>query len=625
MQHRELHYRWEWQLRASPQQLWPLVSDTNRFDRDTGLPAYEEEDVEGSGARGRHRVRVRMYGVPIEWTEEPFEWVQPYRFGVLRRYEAGVIPFVQPLAESRLQVELQPLPDGGTHLTYDVWMRPRNLFGYLAIPIQMGLISARRFDAAFRHYDELIAAGESIIEEPARHVRFAPGGRERLVALRQSLLQQGADPVLLDRLVALIEEGDDLALDRIRPYALADFWSLPRRDVLELCLMATRVGLLDFQWDLLCPLCRVAKESVARLGDVNRQIHCNTCNIDYTANFDRSVELTFRPNPAVRQVEEQLEFCTTGPQATPHVAVQQVLPPGASRVATPELELGRYRLRTLELPGGHFLRATAGGQEEATLQARSEGWPHDELLLSLTPTLTLANSTDREMLFVLERLAWTDQAATAAEVTALQRFRDLFANEALRPGDQIQVGSLTILFTDLCESTRLYQEIGDAPAFGLVMDHFDVLRQAIQAEEGAMVKTIGDAVMAVFRRPVSALRAMMVAQQQLISPPPGRRPLHLKAALHYGPSIAVTLNGRLDYFGSTVNVASRLEKFAGGGEIVLSDTVHADPEVRDFLVEQERHYLVESFEKTLRGFDEDCFCLWRVKMRLEIEELEVGG
>jgi class 3 adenylate cyclase len=102
-------------------------------------------------------------------------------------------------------------------------------------------------------------------------------------------------------------------------------------------------------------------------------------------------------------------------------------------------------------------------------------------------------------------------------------------------------------------------------------------------------------------------------------------PLHLKAALHYGPSIAVTLNGRLDYFGSTVNVASRLEKFAGGGEIVLSDTVHADPEVRDFLVEQERHYLVESFEKTLRGFDEDCFCLWRVKMRLEIEELEVGG
>ncbi|HEX6383613.1 MAG TPA: adenylate/guanylate cyclase domain-containing protein, partial [Anaerolineae bacterium] len=370
----------------------------------------------------------------------------------------------------------------------------------------------------------------------------------------------------------------------------------------------------DFQWDLLCPLCRVAKESVSRLADVNRQVHCNTCNIDYTANFDRSVELTFRPNPSIRQIEEQLEFCTIGPQATPHIAVQQVLAPGGTRVATPELEPGRYRLRTLELPGGHFLRVTAGGQEEITLQARREGWPNDEALLSPSPALTLANSTDEEMLFILERLAWTDQAATAAEVTALQRFRDLFANEALRPGDQIQVGSLAILFTDLCESTRLYREIGDAPAFGLVMDHFDVLRQAIHAEDGAMVKTIGDAVMAVFRRPVSALRAIMAAQQQLASPPPGRRPLHLKAALHYGPSIAVTLNDRLDYFGSTVNIASRLEKFAGGGEIVLSETVYADPEVCDFLAEQEHQYLIESFEQTLRGFDEDCFCLWRVKM-----------
>jgi len=625
MQHREFHYCWEWQLRASPQQLWPLVSDTNRFDRDSGLPAYEDEQVEESGARGRHRVRVRMYGILLEWTEEPFEWVQPYRFGVIRHYEPGFLGPLQPLAQSRLQVELRPLPDGGTHLTYDLWMRPRNVLGYLAIPFQAGFISARRFDATFRHYDELIAAGEAVVDEPGRHVQFAPGGRQRLVSLRQSLLQQGANATLLDKMMTLIEEGDDLALDRIRPYALADFWDLPRRDVLELCLLATRVGLLDLQWDLLCPLCRVAKESVARLGDVNRQVHCNTCNIDYTANFDRSVELTFRPNPAVRQVEEQLEFCTTGPQATPHVAVQQVLSPGASRVATPELEPGRYRLRTLELPGGQFVRVTAGGQSEATLQAGDEGWPHDELLLSPTPTLTLANSTDREMLFILERLAWTDQAATAAEVTALQRFRDLFANEALRPGDQIHVGSLTILFTDLCESTRLYREIGDAPAFGLVMDHFDVLRQAIHAEEGAMVKTIGDAVMAVFRRPVAAIRAIMAAQQQLAAPAPGRRPLHLKGALHYGPTIAVTLNDRLDYFGSTVNITSRLEKVAGGGEIILSDTVHADPEVRDFLAEQERDYLIESFEKTLRGFDEDYFCLWRVKMRLESGELEIGN
>src|ERR1051325_10297994 len=136
-----------------------------------------------------------------------------------------------------------------------------------------------------------------------------------------------------------------------------------------------------------------------------------------------------------------------------------------------------------------------------------------------------------EQLFILERMAWSDQAATASEVTALQVFRDLFANEALRPGEQISVGTLTVLFTDLRGSTQLYREIGDAPAFGRVMNHFDVLREAIAEEDGALVKTIGDAVMAVFRHPAAALRAILKAQAKLASPPEGGQPLKLKVGI----------------------------------------------------------------------------------------------
>jgi class 3 adenylate cyclase len=212
--------------------------------------------------------------------------------------------------------------------------------------------------------------------------------------------------------------------------------------------------------------------------------------------------------------------------------------------------------------------------------------------------------TNREQMFVLERTAWNDQAATASEVTALQVFRDLFASEALRPGEQISVGSLTVLFTDLKNSTRLYREIGDATAFGRVLSHFDVLREAIAAEEGALVKTIGDAVMAVFRRPSAALRAMLNAQERLASPPTGMPPLTLKAGLHSGPCIAVTLNERLDYFGSTVNMAARLEG--------LSAAVHADPEVADMLYGPDAALRAEPFEMMLKGFDEESFKLWRV-------------
>jgi adenylate cyclase len=198
-------------------------------------------------------------------------------------------------------------------------------------------------------------------------------------------------------------------------------------------------------------------------------------------------------------------------------------------------------------------------------------------------------------------------------VTALQAFRDLFSREALRPGEQISVGTLTILFTDLRGSTRMYREVGDATAFGQVMDHFDVLKTAIADEEGALVKTIGDAVMAVFRRPVAAVRAIHRAQEALANPPTGMKPLVLKAGIHNGACIAVTLNERLDYFGSTVNIAARLEGQSQGGDIVISDVVRADPEVAELLADAASGLTAEPFEATLKGLESEHFRLWRVR------------
>lgn|GEM_PF-3098777 len=92
-------------------------------------------------------------------------------------------------------------------------------------------------------------------------MRFAEGGRQLLQALRQTLLAEGADPDpdLLARLAAHLEQADDLSTGCIRLYELADAWGAPRSHVLELCLLSTRVGLLEFEWDLLCPLCRGAR------------------------------------------------------------------------------------------------------------------------------------------------------------------------------------------------------------------------------------------------------------------------------------------------------------------------------------------------------------------------------
>jgi class 3 adenylate cyclase len=597
-----LHYRWEWELEASPDALWPLVADTNRFNRDTGLPELVEEPGGVAGANGRRRLRLAVLGGRIAYEEEPFEWVRPKRFGVRRRYAGG------PVAELQALLELEPLPEKGTKLVYETSATPRGIAGRAVLPLVLGRIARRRFERVFRSYDRL-AVGSPPEETPAGSPRFAPAGRERLARAGAELEAEGVPGDLVARLLETIETGDDLALGRLRPYALADAWGANRRAVLELCLHATRAGLLELSWQLLCPLCRGAKESSASLAGVGREVHCDACGIDFTAEFDRSVELTFRPNPAVREVEAR-DYCVGGPQVTPHIVAQQLLAPGERRRLELVLEEGRYRLRALGLPGRRDLLVTADGASESAVPLSGDGWPAGEGRLAPRASISLANETAEERLLVLERTAWSDQAATAADVTALQAFRDLFSSQALRPGEEISVGSLTVVFTDLRDSTRLYREIGDAPAYGSVLGHFDVLREAVGREGGAVVKTIGDAVLAVFRRPVSSLRAVLAAQAQLASPAPGIRPLFLKAGIHEGPCIAVTLNDRLDYFGSTVNAAARLVSFSSGEDVVLSGPVRGDPEVAELL--GSGGYRVERLEAALKGFDDEPFVFYRV-------------
>jgi class 3 adenylate cyclase len=263
------------------------------------------------------------------------------------------------------------------------------------------------------------------------------------------------------------------------------------------------------------------------------------------------------------------------------------------------------------LPGAQAIVVGADGDVEAAVPV---GQPGSEIRIAPRATLRLHNAEPREHLFIVERTAWSDQAALAADVTALQVFRDLFANEAIRPGEQISVGSLTILFTDLRGSTRLYREIGDAPAFGLVMRHFDVLREAIALEQGGIVKNLGDAVMAVFRQPAFAVRALLRAQRTLSLPPAPARPLRLKVGVHHGPCIAVNFNDRLDYFGTTVNAASRLVELSTGEDIVLSDSVRQDPEVSTLLADPANGLQLEPGATMLKGFDEEIFRIWRVRV-----------
>ncbi|MCB0100582.1 MAG: hypothetical protein H6635_17025 [Anaerolineales bacterium] len=594
---KEYHYKWEWDLEASPEALWTFVSDTNRFNRDTGLPPMQLLGIEN----GAKRVKFKIPLLTVMWDEEPFEWTYPYRFGILRRYHTG------PLKEMRVDCRLERR-ENGTHLTYEVWAVSKNILGDLAIPLGIGLYSAKRFGDAFKKYEELASSPNlGLGTRPGQYL--SPNAHIRFDIFRNRM--PNADNPTMEHLYAYLQNADDLSIQRMRPYALADGWGLSRRVVLETFLQATREGMLDMYWDLLCPACRGVAEDHNRLGDLSGHSHCDTCQIDFDVHFDHNVEVIFRPNQIIRKVDAQVEFCVGSPQRQPHIIFSLVVPPHEQLPFHTVLQDGRYRLSASSIEGSQVLKADAEGPSTRDFHADKIGWSSEFLAVGLSPKIRLFNDTDFSQTFQLERVTWSDQAATAADVTTLQVFRDLFSSEVLRTGEEISVGSLTLLFTDLRNSTKLYQEIGDAPAFGKVREHFDILEEVVAREDGAVVKTMGDAVMAAFRRPVSAVQAIWNVQKELTAR--GVPPLSIKVGIHHGPCIVVNLNDRLDYFGSTVNVAARLPHFSSGGELILSADIRNDPEVNQFLEEHAAPNSITRFQGEVRGYSPS-MDMWRVKI-----------
>ena len=165
-----------------------------------------------------------------------------------------------------------------------------------------------------------------------------------------------------------------------------------------------------------------------------------------------------------------------------------------------------------------------------------------------------------------------------------QTFRDLFRSEVINTDETLSIKDITFLFTDLKGSTAMYEQIGDANAYFLVRQHFHALSRVIHDRNGAIVKTIGDAVMAVFDNPVEATNAALEmigaldAFNRTIS-----QELILKVGIHRGHSMAVTVNERNDFFGQNVNIAARVQALADASEVYITADVYNSPGVSDML------------------------------------------
>jgi adenylate cyclase len=585
-------------LAAPPERVWPLISDTDRFNRLLGMSAVNYRPIDaGSKTSARFVAETRAGGFKLTYDELPFEWTYERAFSVHRRMHGGPVASLTwrcTLERTRASDKAGAV-EGGTRATVRLEIVPR-----AGVLRPIAWLNARQFVASFERLGQLIDA--HVVEGAASPyvVPASTADHERVAAAVAQLRERGVASALAERLGAFVREGADADVVRARPFALADEWGEDRRAVLRAFLSAVPVGLLELRWGLVCPSCLTASQQARSLEEITPEGHCQLCDITFDLDLDRAVEATFQPHPAVRRVPEAM-FCMGGPARTPHVLVQaSVEPRGSLSLEVPSTP-GRYRL---------FAR----GGATATLEVDSAGAAVVEAWLEpsgLRPTrlhaapgaeLRIASTWDDGRHVKIERLAFASAAATAHIVSTFDEFRSLFAKDLLKRGTPLKVARAAVLFSDLTGSTALYAKVGDAAAFRLVDDHFDVMRAVVGAHDGVLVKTMGDAVMAAFVDAGQCARAATEAlarfdafrgQQQhggLVG---------LKLGLYAGACYVVTANGALDYFGQTVNVASRIQHLAGPGEIVIPADTYSELDA----AAQSALVVVERFEARVKGVD----------------------
>lgn len=425
---------------------------------------------------------------------------------------------------------------------------------------------------------------------------------------RFTILRQSAD---LDAAAAIerhVRDAPERELSRINVLDFSAKYKLDEERAIGAFLHAARLGLFELAWNVLCPGCGGVLESGASLKSVHQEEYsCALCAAGYEASLDEMVEVAFTVSPRVRAIAAHnphtLPFAEYFRQIfwSSGIEIPENFEELLEEVTleTVELPAGEKALLSLQLPAqflivfdpvthaAHFLDVKGEPtRERQNLSVVFNNVQAPTGTVELRPgplRLALENGTDMRVLpgiwiagdALHELLGKRKGFLTAKRLLTNQIFRDIYRTGTLEVDQRLKITSLTFLFTDLKGSTDLYERVGDLVAYDLVRAHFRILNEIVAAEAGAVVKTIGDAVMATFPTPHRAVAAALRMREAMLAlnDAQGSEDMLLKIGIHEGSCLAVTLNDRLDYFGQTVNIAARVQGLAVSRSIFATESV----------------------------------------------------
>lgn len=584
----------DWELNSPPEQLWPFVSDTERINEALGLPSVTftgQQTPTGLKRTGS----FQLAGMVIEWEEHPFEWIEGRRFGVFREFSKG------PFQWFSSAVNMELTSSGGTRMTHSIRICPRNFMGRLVAALEIKVKAKKSLGKVYRRIDQVISEKtNSRHSDPFRTARtLTSTQKSRLTQRLRTLEKDAVSTQVIDQLKQFLTRAPQQVVSRIRPLEFARNNGLDAQQTTHCFLHAAACQILQIQWDILCPTCRIPSDAVSTMDALKSHAYCEACDADFEVDLASVIELVFRAHPEIRETT-QATYCIGGPGHSPHVVAQVTMQPNERFELKTKLDAGEYVLRGPRLPFTLLLgidRLRGVPRAEIHLRIETES-PRLPLVRSGNQLLTLVNHEQTPLQIRLERTIARADVMTAAQAISLPTFLKLFPNEVPDPNRAFTTAAFTVCLLRFPGLHSITEQLGDIKACELWTSIQTQIRRDVAAANGVTVRSSTSEVLITFATldaAVSCMRSLIKVFCSEQSGPPA-------VSMNRGSVVATNTNGRLDYFGHTIDTARTLLSTTGAGRLAVPSNDLQDDEAIQNMVDT---VTSSSFRRTDQGLHFD--------------------
>jgi len=434
---------------------------------------------------------------------------------------------------------------------------------------------------------------------------------------------QYLNPDNIEKLVNILKQQDDWGLLRINPLYFAEKYGFEENECIEIFIHGAKIGLFDFFYNMICPVCSGIVHHHDDLDQLEEQsFYCQVCSIDVPAFLDGQVEVAFIIHPDIKKLQiDPLKDhnCYFKYHFSDNYKKPDALLAYFSSVIKGFHVFESDETFTCSINGDHayvyqfinieyntacrlfFDKPITEEKKNVEIILLPKGFTPNEIHLPAgTHQVRIRNLTKNRLGFLIhyfhpeELMKICEKYSISAHpflnagrLINSQSFRDLFRVQNLSESLGLNVKNLTVMFTDLKGSTSMYDKAGDAFAYKLIREHFSLLFESVRKYSGAIVKTMGDAVMAAFVSPLNGFLCAldMIGKIDKLNEEWKEHGYYigLKVGLNNGPALTVVNDERLDYFGQTINIAARIQGLAHAGEIYVSDSIYHEADVEKLL------------------------------------------